>query len=177
MTKLEDAIIFATESHADQVDKGGAPYILHPLRVMDRLETEVTRITAVLHDVVEDCGVSLEVIGFVFGSEVREAVDGCTRREAHGVTPRETYADFIERACQNENSRLVKLFDVFDNMSPARQGALSEEEQVGMTKRYARTLPLLAGSVDTWAEAGEWVQEHGGSEAVRQHMVDGGFIR
>jgi len=52
---LEKAIKIAVEAHTGQVDKGGNPYILHPLRVMLSLETEEERIVGVLHDVVEDC--------------------------------------------------------------------------------------------------------------------------
>ena len=55
MSTLERAIQIAAEAHAGQVDKGGAPYILHPLRVMLTMATEEERIVAVLHDAVEDC--------------------------------------------------------------------------------------------------------------------------
>ena len=49
---LEKAIKIAVEAHTGQVDKGGNPYILHPLRVMLSLDTEEERIVGVLHDVV-----------------------------------------------------------------------------------------------------------------------------
>jgi hypothetical protein len=52
---LEKAIKIAVEAHTGQVDKGGNPYILHPLRVMLSLDTVEERIVGVLHDVVEDC--------------------------------------------------------------------------------------------------------------------------
>jgi (p)ppGpp synthase/HD superfamily hydrolase len=51
---LEKAIKIAVEAHAGQVDKAGQPYILHPLRCMLKVETDIQRISAVLHDVVED---------------------------------------------------------------------------------------------------------------------------
>ena len=57
---LEDAIALAVEAHRGQTDKVGQPYILHPLRVMFRCETEHERMAAILHDVVEDCGISLD---------------------------------------------------------------------------------------------------------------------
>src|SRR5258708_36999700 len=56
MSTLERAIVIAAEGHAGQLDKAGNPYILHPLRVMLRLDTNEERIAGVLHDVVEDCG-------------------------------------------------------------------------------------------------------------------------
>ena len=54
MPGLEDAIALAVEAHRGQVDRAGLPYVLHPLRVMLRLDSETERIVAMLHDVVED---------------------------------------------------------------------------------------------------------------------------
>ena len=54
MSSLERAIIIAAEAHTGQVDKAGVSYILHPLRLMLQMKTDVERIVAVLHDVVED---------------------------------------------------------------------------------------------------------------------------
>lgn len=55
MSTLERAIVIAAEAHAGITDKGGAPYILHPLRMMMDLTSAEERIVAVLHDVCEDC--------------------------------------------------------------------------------------------------------------------------
>ena len=55
MSTLEKAIAIAAEAHAGATDKAGAPYILHPLRVMLKVKSPDARIVAVLHDVVEDC--------------------------------------------------------------------------------------------------------------------------
>ncbi len=57
---LEDAIQIAAQAHKGQSDKAGAPYILHPLRMMMRLKTEAEMITAILHDVVEDTDWTIE---------------------------------------------------------------------------------------------------------------------
>ena len=54
MSTLQKAISIAVEAHEGQVDKGGNPYILHPLRVMMSLRTIDEMIVGVLHDVVED---------------------------------------------------------------------------------------------------------------------------
>ena len=50
MSTLERAIALAAKAHEGQVDKAGAPYVLHPLRMMLRVATTEERITAVLHD-------------------------------------------------------------------------------------------------------------------------------
>jgi (p)ppGpp synthase/HD superfamily hydrolase len=54
MATLEDAISLAAQAHKGQKDKAGAPYLLHPLRMMMRMNTEAAMMAAVLHDVVED---------------------------------------------------------------------------------------------------------------------------
>jgi (p)ppGpp synthase/HD superfamily hydrolase len=55
MSTLERAIAIAAKAHAGQVDKAGAPYVLHPLRIMLRKSSIDERIVAVLHDVCENC--------------------------------------------------------------------------------------------------------------------------
>lgn len=71
---LEDAIVLACTAHRQQVDKAGAPYILHPLRVMQGVSGDERRIAAVLHDVVEDCGIDPVAIATRFGDAVADAV-------------------------------------------------------------------------------------------------------
>jgi len=56
---LEKAIQCAVKAHAGQKDKAGAPYILHPLRIMMKMDNQAGMIAAVLHDVVEDSSVTL----------------------------------------------------------------------------------------------------------------------
>ena len=53
MSTLERAIAIAAQAHAGQLDKGGAPYILHPLRVMQRQASEEAQVVGVLHDLIE----------------------------------------------------------------------------------------------------------------------------
>src|SRR5262245_45562627 len=60
MSNLETAIRIAVTAHAGQKDKGGAPYITHPLRLMAAVESDDAKIVAVLHDVVEDTSVTLD---------------------------------------------------------------------------------------------------------------------
>ena len=82
MSTLERAVAIAATAHEGQRDKADAPYILHPLRVMLRLTSEAERITAVLHDVVEDCeGWSFErLLGEGFSNEIIEALQSEVKR-------------------------------------------------------------------------------------------------
>jgi (p)ppGpp synthase/HD superfamily hydrolase len=57
-SNIENAIDLALRAHKGQKDKAGAPYILHPLRVMLSMDTDIERKVAVLHDVIEDGGIT-----------------------------------------------------------------------------------------------------------------------
>lgn len=77
------AYLYADECHSGQMRQSGNPYIAHPLEtalfLADlHLDTH-TIVAALLHDVVEDCGVSLEEITLRFGPEVSKLVDGVTK--------------------------------------------------------------------------------------------------
>lgn len=112
---LNKAIQLATQAHADQVDKAGEPYILHPLRVMLRLSDELERICGVLHDTVENTYITFEILRQEgFSEEVIEVIDYLTRREE------ECYEEFIERLLANLTACKVKLADLSDNSDPSR---------------------------------------------------------
>src|SRR6202043_4233924 len=83
MSTLERAIVIAAEGHAGVKDKGGAPYILHLLRMMLALSSPDERIVAVLHDVCEDCpGWTLDRMRAEdFPDHIITALDSVTKRE------------------------------------------------------------------------------------------------
>ncbi len=60
MSLVEHAIRRALEAHAGQKEENGRPYLLHPLRLMLRMDSEVEMAAAVLHDVVEDTATTLD---------------------------------------------------------------------------------------------------------------------
>jgi (p)ppGpp synthase/HD superfamily hydrolase len=120
MATLERAIQIAAQAHQGQRDKGGASYILHPLRMMMRMESEATMIAAILHDVVEDSDWTLEQLrGEGFSEEVLQAVDCLTRRDD------ETYEESVARAQADAIARLVKIADLEDNMNVKRIGEMT----------------------------------------------------
>ena len=83
ITLVEKAYRIARDSHKDQKRKSGEPYIIHPLCVaiiLADLEMDKETIAAgLLHDVVEDTGMTLEELARDFGSEVAFLVDGVTK--------------------------------------------------------------------------------------------------
>ena len=60
MNMIDQALAIAVRAHAGQVDRGGRPYILHPLRLMHRCQSDEEMIVALLHDTVEDGDISLK---------------------------------------------------------------------------------------------------------------------
>jgi (p)ppGpp synthase/HD superfamily hydrolase len=121
MATLEAAILLAAQAHQGQADKAGAPYILHPLRMMLTMPSEEAMMAAVLHDVVEDTATTLEDLRRMgFPESVVVAVECLTRRDG------ESYEAFIERVAQNPLARTVKLADLEDNMDVRRLAGIGE---------------------------------------------------
>ena len=139
MATVEDAVSIAARAHRGQKDKAGAPYLLHPLRMMLRMETEAAMMAAVLHDVVEDTEWTLERLREAgFNEEVLEAVDCLTHREG------ESYQEFVERVGTNPIARQVKIADLEDNMNVRRMNQLGPKELERMEK-YHRAWRVLTG--------------------------------
>jgi len=134
---LERAIAIAATAHAGQLDKGGAPYILHPLKVMLRMTSLEERIVAVLHDVVEDCGISFDDLRKEgFSEDVLTAIESVTK------VPGESYEDFVDRAAQNPIGRVVKLADLEENSDLSRIASPSWED-LERIEKYRRAIGRL----------------------------------
>jgi len=111
---LAKAIEYATEKHKGQ-KYGNKPYITHPLAVLERVKKNhsfvPTLCAAVLHDVVEDCGVSLNEIEKEFGYMVRGILAELTHME------HESYAEYIAGIRRNREAEIVKIADLEENIS------------------------------------------------------------
>lgn len=146
--KLERAIAIATEVHRGQYDKAGAPYILHPLRVMLSLRTEAERIVGVLHDVVEDGpGWSFERLeAEEFDAEVIAALRLVTKRPEDEGNDLESYLGFVRRTLPNPVARQVKMADVRDNLDVTRMPEVTARD-VERINKYLVALQLLERGV------------------------------
>jgi (p)ppGpp synthase/HD superfamily hydrolase len=139
---LERAISLAAKAHAGQVDKAGAAYILHPLRVMMEMARDEERIAAVLHDAIEDSDgritfADIEAIGAP--PEAVEAVRVLTRTD-DGSEP--AYAAYIDQVAANPIARRVKLADLRDNLNTRRLPAVTDRDAARLTK-YLKTYAKL----------------------------------
>jgi hypothetical protein len=137
--QLGTALQIAIEAHMDQVDRGGAPYILHPLWVMSKMETDEERMVALMHDVLEDCP-TLMINWEYFPTEVEEAVKILTRRRGY------SYAEYIESIALDDLARKVKIWDLRHNLLIGRNP--SEELRPSMIQRYTRALEYLTKVYD-----------------------------
>ncbi len=143
---LQRAIEIAVEAHRTQFDKAGAPYILHPLRVMFSVETEEERIVAVLHDVVEDgpgwTFERLEAEGF--SASVIDALRLVTKRPEDQGGDDESYLRFVRRTLPNAVARRVKIADIRDNLDATRFKELTERDRLRMNRYLAALRELGA---------------------------------
>ena len=134
---LERAIEIAARTHAGQTDKGGAPYILHPLRVMLRVAPGAQQIVAVLHDVVEDSDVTFEDLEREgFSAEVVKGLRAVTKVEG------ESYEDFVARAARDPVGKAVKLADLMENSDLSRIAEPSRKD-LERVEKYGRAIAYL----------------------------------
>lgn len=142
---IAGAIALAAEIHQNQYDKGGRPYILHPIRVMERLKHKEGdwQIVAMLHDVLEDNPQDVydnfqlgALIEAEFGLPVLDYVI-CLTRVDH-----EDYFDYISRVKNQPITRAVKLADLEDNMDILRQPTL-DDKALGRLMKYHTAYRIL----------------------------------
>jgi len=112
---LEKAISIALSVHKGKTDKGGNPYILHPLRVMLDMTTIEEKIVAVLHDVVEDSHTTIQNLREEnYSEEILDALTLLTKNQ------NQTYNEYILEIKKNTLATKVKLADLRDNMDKKR---------------------------------------------------------
>jgi len=127
---VKEAYEFAAKAHQGQVRKTGEPYLEHPLSaamILAELHLDAeTLAAALLHDVPEDCGISLEEIEAKFGSPVVKLVDGVTKLnklanrartgEARSKAQAENLRKMLLATAEDLRVVLIKLADRLHNM-------------------------------------------------------------
>ena len=143
---VHDAIAIAAAAHHGQVDKGGRPYVLHPMRVADQFSDEHLQTIAVLHDVVEDTELSLgDLKNFGFEEPILTALDYLTREKG------QPYLAYIARVAGNDDAAAVKFADLEDNLSDDRMARLPHAERVRLTRKYEAARARLSKALaDRW---------------------------
>ena len=138
---LEKAIEIAVEAHRGQIDKAGKIYILHPIRVMLRGQNEIEQIVGILHDVVEDTPVTIDMLEKEgFSKEILDALSCITKETG------EDYGHFIDRVITNPLATQVKLYDLEDNMNRDRIPFPTERDEQRFAK-YEKYHKVVAAKV------------------------------
>ena len=134
---LEKAIAIAVDAHRGQKDRYNSPYVLHPLRVMARLDTATEKIVGILHDVVEDTDWTFDQLSREgFPANILSALECVTKKEG------EEYEAFVKRSAGNPVARRVKLADLEDNMDVRRMPQVSDQD-VPRLQKYVKAWRLL----------------------------------
>lgn len=136
---LSKMISLATERHAGQFDKGGRPYILHPLTVMHRLRTddEELQCIAVGHDLLEDTATTeaeLERLGFS-----NRIVVGILRLTKD---PQENERGYRNKVKSNPDAVKVKIEDLRHNSDIRRLKGVTEKDIARMVRYHEFYLEL-----------------------------------
>jgi len=138
---LDKMLMIATKAHHGQFDKGGNPYILHPLKVMHYLKTDDEELMCIAlgHDVVEDTSVTYK--------ELREA--GMSERVINGIRaltkqPGQTYDEYKQGVFANVDAMKVKMADLRHNTDIRRLKGVTEKDLARMAKYQMFYLEIKA---------------------------------
>ena len=164
-SEIRDAYEFAAGCHKDQQRKSGGPYIEHPLGTaifLADLNLDVTTLSAaLLHDVVEDCGVTLRQLTKRFGKDVSKLVDGVTKltrmeikeipdslMEPEDRLQAETLRKMLVAMAEDVRVVLIKLADRLHNMHTL--GALSKTKRDKIARETLEIYAPLAHRLGIW---------------------------
>lgn len=130
---LATMLTLAVNGHAGQFDRGGNPYILHPLKVMHYLKSddEELQCIAIGHDLIEDTKVTYK--------ELADA--GISARVISGIKsltklPGETYDEYKVRVFENRDAMLVKVADLRHNTDIRRLKGVTQKDIERTAKYY-----------------------------------------
>lgn len=138
LTRMAFAI--ASRAHASQVDKGGVPYIFHPLAVAEQMPDSIRRASALLHDVCEDTDVTL---GELRQNGIPEPVIEAVQLLTHSPDDGMTYLQYVEHLKGNEIAADVKRADLHHNLAPERQPKEPTDQDISQQRRYHKALAIL----------------------------------
>ena len=132
--QLSLAISLAAQGHMEQMDKGGKPYILHPIKVMHYLKTDDMELMAigVMHDLVEDTDMTCEKLAELgFSKRVVKAVDLLSKKEG------QSDEEYIQGIIGNYDAICVKLCDLRHNSDVRRLKGLTDKDLLRMRKYHS----------------------------------------
>jgi guanosine-3',5'-bis(diphosphate) 3'-pyrophosphohydrolase len=158
---VKSAYEFASRAHEGQVRKTGEPFLEHPVQtamILAGLQLDATTLAAaLLHDVLEDCGVSLSEVETKFGPEVSRLVDGTTKLgrlswKGDGDSRQESQVQNLRKMllamAQDLRVVFIKLADRLHNMRTL--GVLSPEKRRQIAQETLEVYAPLAHRLGIW---------------------------
>ncbi|MFK8013572.1 MAG: hypothetical protein AB8B80_16155 [Marinicellaceae bacterium] len=131
MNTLEKSLEIALKAHTGQIDKAGQPYILHPLRIMAKMQSQEEMAVALLHDVIEDSDYTAEdLLKAGINKTVVKAVQCLSKNKG------ESYDKFITRVLKNKLAAKVKLADIEDNINVLRLNSVTDQDLKRIAKYH-----------------------------------------
>ncbi len=131
---INKAIYWARKYHGDQKRKSGEPYYSHPLEVAYmiseyKLKTDIIAVS-ILHDIVEDTEVTVEMIEGTFGQRIAEMVDRLTRDRPNGT--KLSVEEILNNAyhLKDKEVLLIKLFDRLHNIQTIKSQSPEKQEKI-----------------------------------------------
>lgn len=131
--ELALAIKLAAEGHLNQKDKGGSPYILHPIKVMHYLKTDDFQLMAigVMHDLLEDTDmIAADLVLMGFSQRVIGGTVLLTK------TPGQTPEDYMAGILSSYDAILVKLCDLRHNTDVRRLKGIGHKDLLRIQKYH-----------------------------------------
>ena len=143
MDLIRKALNIAIKAHEGVVDKGGVPYIFHPVTVALKCKTDDEKIVALLHDVVEDTSMTFDDLrNEGFPEYIIEALDAITRRKPQEQIGAARW-DYIKRCKANPIARVVKILDLEHNSDLTRIPNPSAEFKKRVLEEYPAEIEFL----------------------------------
>ena len=145
--KIKKAVSFADKAHQGQFRKSGEPFIIHPINVgmiLASLKMDAdTIIAGLLHDVVEDCDISLSEVRKEFGKNVSKLVDGMTKLlQLDEKLKDQSQAEYFQKmalaTAEDVRVVIIKLADRLHNLKTIEH--LPRQKQI---KKSKETLKFL----------------------------------
>ena len=135
MTKQAMKLCF--ETHKNQLDKTGLPYVFHPFHLAEQMDDEISTVCALLHDVVEDSDITFEDLAKMgFSGEIIDVLKLLTHAEEV------TYMDYVREIKKNPTATKVKIADLKHNSDTTRLDVV-DEWAIKRNEKYAEALRIL----------------------------------
>lgn len=136
-TKTKRAIQIMYQSHKNQFDKSGIPYVFHPWHVAEQMDDENSTIVALLHDVVEDSNITFDnFYNEDFDSLVIDALKLLTHDKD------KDYYEYIEMISKNELAKKVKIADLKHNCDLSRLNEVNQAD-LSRVEKYKNSIKFL----------------------------------